>query len=170
VLAPALAKLTALTELDLKSNSIGNEGAFALAPSLAKLTALQELHLNCNSIGDVGASALAPSLAKLSALNVLTEHDRVEESLKQQDENGWTLASDGWTDTAPRPLMNVIFVTPKGSYFMGVHAAGERTKDTDYIVDILMKPLEKYGEIIVCIVTDSAAVGKAAGAASLHLL
>jgi Protein of unknown function (DUF 659)/hAT family C-terminal dimerisation region len=93
-----------------------------------------------------------------------------KESLKQQDETGWTLASDGWTDTAHRPSMNVIFVTPQGSHFMGVHAAGEQTKDTDYIVNVLMKPLEKYGEKIVCIVTDSAAVCKAAGAASLQLL
>jgi hypothetical protein len=57
-----------LRQLDLKNNSIGDEGARALAGALPSATALEGLHLGNNSIGDEGARALAGWLPSARAL------------------------------------------------------------------------------------------------------
>jgi Leucine Rich repeat len=48
-----------LKVLDLRGNSIGDEGVVALARSLKKKSALTELHLNENDISSTGAASLA---------------------------------------------------------------------------------------------------------------
>ena len=71
-LAAALETNTALTHLNLASNSIGDEGAKALAAALKTNTALTHLDLASNSIGNEGVSALAAALKTNTALTSLS--------------------------------------------------------------------------------------------------
>jgi hypothetical protein len=88
----------------------------------------------------------------------------VSDVIKGCTETGMTITSDGWTDTANRPLLNVMLVTVKGPLFLGVHHAEEATKNAAYIADQLGTYIEKYGRQCVCVVTDSASACRAAGA------
>ena len=60
-----------LTELDLRSNSIGDDGAKAIAEALKVNTVLTTLNLDRNSIGDDGAKAIAEAF-KVNPNTVLT--------------------------------------------------------------------------------------------------
>ena len=65
-LAPALAKLTLLEDLNFPPNNhIGKEGCKHLAPALAKMTALGMLDLGSSQIDAKGCEYLAPALAKM---------------------------------------------------------------------------------------------------------
>ncbi len=76
-MATALASNTALTELHLESNTIGNMGATALATALASNTGLTNLWLHTNTIGDAGIAALAEGLAVNTTLTSLhCDHER----------------------------------------------------------------------------------------------
>ena len=68
LLAPALSRLSRLSELGLAGNSLGTAGAAALALQLASLTTLTLLSLGENDFGDAAAEALAPALSRLSQL------------------------------------------------------------------------------------------------------
>eukprot|EP00958_Prasinococcus_capsulatus_P024853 scaffold3973_cov198-Prasinococcus_capsulatus_cf.AAC.2 len=77
-LAPALRECTALEELDLDSNRIGEAGARALAEALphGMATTLRVLKLRNNGLfstglGDAGLAALAPALRECTALEEL---------------------------------------------------------------------------------------------------
>ncbi|OQS07351.1 hypothetical protein THRCLA_00637 [Thraustotheca clavata] len=61
-LAEALAMNSTLTQLDLRNNSIGPDGATILATGLKRNRTLQELDLRWNEIGSVGGHALAEML------------------------------------------------------------------------------------------------------------
>ena len=63
-LAQALRVNTSLSSLDLRSNSIGDEGANSLAEALIVNTSLSSLDLGYNSIGDEGANSLAQASPK----------------------------------------------------------------------------------------------------------
>jgi Leucine-rich repeat (LRR) protein len=62
---PSIAKLAALTNLNLERNRVGDEGAQALKD----LTSLMELHLSFNDLGNDGAQALK-NLTALTSLKV----------------------------------------------------------------------------------------------------
>jgi Ran GTPase-activating protein (RanGAP) involved in mRNA processing and transport/GTPase SAR1 family protein len=70
-LAHALAKLTALTTLDLSFNSLGGDDVKSLADALAGLTALNTLHLWGNQFSDAGIKSLSPALKQLTSLTTL---------------------------------------------------------------------------------------------------
>ncbi|KAG0375797.1 hypothetical protein BGX24_008647 [Mortierella sp. AD032] len=70
-LAEALKTNSTLTTLDLKHNSIGDNGAKTLAEALKTNSTLTTLYLQGNSIGDSGAQALAEALKSNSTLNTL---------------------------------------------------------------------------------------------------
>eukprot|EP00729_Bicosta_minor_P016668 gene16669-5220_t len=65
---------TALATLSLRSNKIGDDGATALAEVLKNNTALATLDLRSNKIGDDGATALAEVLKNNTALATLDLH------------------------------------------------------------------------------------------------
>ncbi|KAF9391584.1 ATP-binding cassette, sub-B (MDR TAP), member 4 [Podila verticillata] len=64
-----------LTTLDLKSNSIGDDGAQALAEALKTNNTLTALYLGDNSIGDDGAQVLAEALKTNLTLTTLYLED-----------------------------------------------------------------------------------------------
>ena len=70
-LCTALKCCTYLQTLDLRSNSIGSDGAVALAEGLKCCTNLQTLDLSGNSIGSDGAVALAEGLKCCTNLQTL---------------------------------------------------------------------------------------------------
>ena len=71
-LAEALEKIRqGCTELDLRGNGIGAEGAKELAAVLTTNTALTELYLGGCGIGDEGAKELAAALTNNTALTEL---------------------------------------------------------------------------------------------------
>jgi len=76
-LATASRALKGLRELDLGSNSLGDEGAIALAPFLAVMGSMTHLLFGNNKIGDAGAKALAPSLAHMRKLTILGFEDNI---------------------------------------------------------------------------------------------
>jgi Ran GTPase-activating protein (RanGAP) involved in mRNA processing and transport len=75
---------TALTELNLNSNRIGDVGGLALAEALPRLTALTRLDLSTNTLGVASACALAAAMPACSALTSL-------------DLFGMSVCDPGWT-------------------------------------------------------------------------
>ncbi len=75
ILAPALAEMTNLQELELHipygSDVIGAESCLYLAPALPKMRVLEVLRLDENNIGDRGCYHLAGALPKLEVLEKL---------------------------------------------------------------------------------------------------
>ncbi|KAJ1445362.1 hypothetical protein M885DRAFT_626247 [Pelagophyceae sp. CCMP2097] len=73
LLASALAGSSA-SVVDAQFNGIGSDGAALIAKALKQCTALHEVHLGCNDIGDRGVQALCEALLTpitvLSALNL----------------------------------------------------------------------------------------------------
>ncbi|ORZ28511.1 hypothetical protein BCR41DRAFT_367142 [Lobosporangium transversale] len=70
-LASSLKTNTALAILDLKNNSLGNEGTVVLSEALKANTTLTTLGLWCNSIGKEGALALSEVLETNKTLTTL---------------------------------------------------------------------------------------------------
>ena len=70
-LSEALRVNTSLTSLDLRGNPLGDEGASSLSEALRVNTSLTSLHLRDNSIGDVGASSLSEALRVNTSLTSL---------------------------------------------------------------------------------------------------
>ncbi|KAI8599884.1 hypothetical protein EDD21DRAFT_432081 [Dissophora ornata] len=71
IFANSLKTNTTLTTLDLRGNSIGNEGALALSEALKTNTTLTTLNLWMNSIGKEGALALSETLKTNTTLTTL---------------------------------------------------------------------------------------------------
>ena len=70
-LGAALGKLVSLTQLEMSSNELFDEGATALANGLLHLTALHHLDVANNLIEEAGFDALAPTLMHMPALRCL---------------------------------------------------------------------------------------------------
>ena len=71
ILAPALAVMAQLEELNFSLNRFTVEGVKALAPALQVMTHMKKLNLRCNWIDEEGAIALAPALQVMTQLTVL---------------------------------------------------------------------------------------------------
>ncbi|XP_020250668.1 uncharacterized protein LOC109828045 [Asparagus officinalis] len=75
-----------------------------------------------------------------------------------------SIVSDGWSDSQRRPLINVMAVTEDGTMFLNAVNAEGRTKNMDYIADILLKAIEEVGpHNVVQVITDNAPICKSAG-------
>ena len=111
----------------------------------------------------------APDYNKLRNEMLQTEKDRIEKDLSacvsNSAETGSDLTSDGWTDAAHRPLLNILLVTVQGAQFVQAHDTSGFTKSAEYIAGVLCDAIEAAGsENKVLVITDSAANCKAAGA------
>ena len=52
--------------------------------------------------------------------------------------NGVSIISDGWTDTANRPLVNIIVMSPASPYFLrAIDASGEE-KTIEWIAEFFL--------------------------------
>lgn len=76
---------------------------------------------------------------------------------------GLTLCSDGWTDPSGRVLYNFMINSPRASWFVGTKEMEAEEKNAEYIAACFEPYFDKYGDSIVAVCTDSAAVMKAAG-------
>ena len=83
--------------------------------------------------------------------------------LEEDKEYGFTLCSDGWTDTSGRVLYNFMINTVRASFFEGTDEMGDEEKNAEHIADSFEPHIVKHEEYIIIVVTDSAAVMKAAG-------
>ena len=84
-------------------------------------------------------------------------------------EYGFSIATDGWTSPAQRPLMNIMVVTHAGAFFHDSIDTSEcetpNGKDAAFVADFIIKNIEEIGpEHVVSVVTDGASVMKAAWA------
>lgn len=74
---------------------------------------------------------------------------RVTESLRPWEqrlqETGGTLCSDGWSDAANRPLLNVLAVNPKGAKFLTAVNTSGTVKSAEFIAACLMEAIEELG-------------------------
>lgn len=78
---------------------------------------------------------------------------------------GCALCADGYTDAASRPLLNNLIVTSKGALFFSAVDSTGKAKTAPYICEQLSLVIERIGVAnVVCVITDSAANCKAAGA------
>lgn len=58
------------------------------------------------------------------------------------DETGCSVCSDGWSDAASRPLLNMLAVNPKGAQFLtAINTSGE-AKSAEFIAARIMEQIE----------------------------
>ena len=71
ILAPALCRMTGLTELNLINTKIADEGIILLTPAFSKMTKLDTLRLSKNKIGPKGIVSLCNALLTMQELRYL---------------------------------------------------------------------------------------------------
>jgi Protein of unknown function (DUF 659)/hAT family C-terminal dimerisation region len=76
---------------------------------------------------------------------------------------GYTIASDGFTDTSHRPLFNFIINTATSAMFHSTAEGGSGMKTAAAVAELFHPLMEEHGRKVTAITTDSAAVMKAAG-------
>ena len=76
--------------------------------------------------------------------------------------NGVSISSDGWTDTSNRALVNIIVMSPSGSYFLRAIDASREEKNADWIAGKIVEAIELVGPSnVVQVITDNARSSKA---------
>jgi len=109
-----------------------------------------------------------PSYNKLRGPLLAKERIYVE-NLLEPIRNSWkhkgvTIVSDGWTDPQKRSLINFMTVTNSGPMFLKSINAFDEIKDKDFIARHMRDVIMEVGpNNVVQIITDNAAVCKAAG-------
>ncbi|XP_028199577.1 uncharacterized protein LOC114384083 [Glycine soja] len=100
---------------------------------------------------------------------LLQNEKRHVENLLQPIKNAWSqkgvsIVSDGWSDPQRRSLINFMAVTESGPMFLKVIDCSNEIKDKDFIAKHMREVIMEVGHSnVVQIVTDNAAVCKAAG-------
>jgi hypothetical protein len=96
----------------------------------------------CTALRDTSSSYLPPPRQKLSANKGLLQQEvkslkRKQDQLIQQDKDkyGLTIVSDGFTDAASRPLINVVLLSPKGEYFVEAVDTSGNKKTMAYVAE-----------------------------------
>jgi len=111
---------------------------------------------------------VSPSYNKLRGHLLAKERIHVE-NLLEPIRNSWkhkevTIVSDGWSDPQKKPLINFIIVTNTGPIFLKSINASDEIKDKDFIARHMRDVVIEVGpDNVVQIITDNAAVCKAAG-------
>ena len=79
-------------------------------------------------------------------------------------EMGVSTVSDGWSDSQTRPLINVMAMIEDGPMFLNALNVEGKTKNIEYIQEILLRVIEEVGpQNVVQVITDNEPVYKAAG-------
>ena len=109
-----------------------------------------------------------PGYNKLRTTLLQNERRHVE-NLLQPIKNAWSqkgvsIVSDGWSDPQRRSLINFMVVTESGPMFLKAIDCSNEIKDKDFIAKHMREVIMEVGHSnVVQIVTDNAAVCKAAG-------
>ncbi|KAL5183949.1 hypothetical protein HKD37_17G047737 [Glycine soja] len=109
-----------------------------------------------------------PGYNKLMTTLLQNERRHVE-NLLQPIKNAWSqkgvsIVSDGWSDPQRRSLINFMVVTESGPMFLKAIDCSNEIKDKDFIAKHMREVIMEVGDSnVVQIVTDNAAVCKAAG-------
>lgn len=56
-----------------------------------------------------------------------------------------SIISDGWTNVANKPLVNVIVNSLKGTYFLNVNNGTSKEKGTQLITNVIINAIEIVG-------------------------
>ena len=138
-----------------------NSLAFNVANSLAWDEMIE-------AVARAGPGYKSPSAYRLRTTLLERSHARVVAAIKpimtQGARTGCSLASDGWTDTAGHPLVNIMWGSPDSCIFLSSHSAEGEVKDATWLAKVLGERIEELGpENVVLVVTDNASVCVAAG-------
>lgn len=77
---------------------------------------------------------------------------------KRSSDTGCSITSDGWTDAASHPLLNVLAVNPIGAKFLTAINTEGQVKSGLFIATELLQAIDMIGsERVVQVVTDGAA-------------
>jgi hypothetical protein len=94
------------------------------------------------AIQNTKASYVPPHRHKLTQKDGLLAKEtaalkRKQDQLLQQDKDkyGLTIVSDGFTDAARRPLINVVLLSPRGEYFVEAIDTSGQKKTMEYIAE-----------------------------------
>jgi hypothetical protein len=109
-----------------------------------------------------------PRVNKLRTTLLQQEKQNVEQLLEPLKSTwgvkGVTIASDGWSDSQRRPLINFIVVIGNGPMFLKCENSEGKVKSKEYIADLLIQVIETIGpKNVVQVITDNAANCKATG-------
>ncbi|MCO5604940.1 hypothetical protein L7F22_059115 [Adiantum nelumboides] len=121
-----------------------------------------------SAIASFGKGYKAPNYQKLRTILLANEKGRIERSLSSVEASwrhfGCSLISDGWTDTAKRPLINFVVSSPRGPVFKGSVDTSGNQKTGEFIAAALKKIIMEVGpEHVVQVIIDNAANCKLAG-------
>ncbi|XP_038891577.1 uncharacterized protein LOC120080967 [Benincasa hispida] len=111
---------------------------------------------------------ITPEYNKLSTILLQKEKTNIERLLQSVkstwSQKGVSIASDGWSDSQRRPLINFMEITEGGPMFLkAVDCSGE-TKDKYFIANLMKEVINEVGhENVIQIITDNAANCKGAG-------
>ena len=102
-----------------------------------------------------GSQAFATSLLDQTDESTQAQADKIKRSM--QSETGGSITSDGMTNVTHRPLINVLYVTPSGVFYVKTIDASGVTKDAKYIAELIISAIEAEGaENVVLVVMDGA--------------
>ena len=137
----------------------------SLAFNVADTRAWEEM---IEAIARAGPGYKSPTAFRLRTTLLERSHARVLAAMQtimtQGARTGCSLASDGWTDTAGHPLVNVMWCSPDSCIFLSSHSAEGEVKDATWLAKVLGERIEEVGpENVVLVVTDNAAVCVKAG-------
>ena len=78
---------------------------------------------------------------------------------------GVSIESDGWTNVKGNPLINILGVSTSGAVFLSPYDHSDRYKTSINIAQALLETIQKIGPYnVIQVITDNAAICKAAGA------
>ncbi|MCO5603789.1 hypothetical protein L7F22_057941 [Adiantum nelumboides] len=125
-------------------------------------------HDMVNAIASFGKGYKAPNYEKLHTTLVESEVAKVFTRLagvkSSWSHYGCSIVSDGWTDTARRPLINLMVSSVGGVVFERSIDTSESQKTREYIANVLLEIIQEVGvENVVQVITDNAANCKLAG-------
>lgn len=125
-------------------------------------------HDMVGAIASFGKGYKAPNYEKLRTTLLDKEKDRVCSRLSGVESTwphfGCSIVSDGWTDTAKRPLINFIVSSARGVVFKRSIDTSGSQKTGEFIAEALLDIIREVGvDNVVQVITDSAANCKLAG-------
>jgi hypothetical protein len=99
------------------------------------------------AIARAGPGYVPPTAWRLRTCLLEGCYSRVEaavQELRGKDlRAGFSLCSDGWTDTAGHPLVNVMWSSPDGCIFLSSHAAAGDIKSAEWLAELMGKKIEE---------------------------